>query len=97
MHRASRGDDIQPKGLMIYTAHSAVMIYSLWRDILVKADEIHAKADDIPLLSQWIKKSKSYDLDILGFLGKVMPSISFISFTVKCFWQLGHSNSSQVN
>ena len=43
MHRASRGDDMQPEGLVIYTAHSAVVIYSLRRDMLAKADEIHAQ------------------------------------------------------
>ena len=48
--------EIQPRGLMIY---SSKRICSFRRMIST------LKRDDIPLLSQWIKKSKSLDLDFL--------------------------------
>ena len=39
-------------------------------------DEIQPVADDIPLLSQWIKKSKSEDLDFLVEISGIEPLTS---------------------
>ena len=55
------------------------MIYSLWRNILVKADDIldfgeiySSKSDDMPLLSQWIKKfDKSKPVEFFGLPDRI--------------------------
>ena len=42
-------------------------------------DDIHASRDDMPLLSQWIKKSKSLDLDFLVWMNGLEPTTPCMS------------------
>ena len=67
-----------------------LMIYSLWRDMLVKADDIQMYIspqasytfDDMPLLSQWIKKTMenvSFSIVFLERMTGLEPATSTLA------------------
>ena len=53
-------------------------------------DDIHASRDDMPLLSQWIKKSKSLNLDFLVWMNGLEPTTPCMSS--KCSNQLSYTH-----